>query len=323
MFNVKKSLKAAYDTWIVRSRDQSLQFWADKGYEASQSFLDILGKLADHGNPDNSNPVKLFMAINRALGLSTQMRKSPDNNIGHFKDQVKDSTRPLNQGIVSMLNLRDSKARTALRMLDSVLAKSALQLQNAFPELQKVKLEGGHEDQKRRVVSRDEIRRFLEKHPAAEQYGLDLETVTWLLQSEGLMYFPAEREALVTLINAVNRGETPRNADDILKKTQKIKEELQRKEPEKVHELPEEEAQQALKTEILSPTEQWSRQMQQRKTELSGGRQEEEAAQVERERLQPLIDKRDLEHEERQKQKTEGDLINKYNSLTFERWMRS
>ena len=128
---------------------------------------------------------------------------------------------------------------------------------------------------------------------------------------------------MVTLINAVNRGETPRNADDILKKTQKIKEELQRKEPEKVHELPEEEAQQALKTEILSPTEQWSRQMQQRKTELSGGRQEEEAAQVERERLQPLIDKRDLEHEERQKQKTEGDLINKYNSLTFERWMRS
>jgi hypothetical protein len=140
------------------------------------------------------------------------------------------------------------------------------------------------------------------------------------------MQYPQERENLTSLINAVNRGHVPRNAGHILARIKEIVEnEMISKEPDPINDVPSDEVADVMKPEVgLNPAEQWSQKMLSRKQEIGQGRSEEEAAELERQRVAPLIQQRDLEHQKRQEEnKPEQDLINKYNGLTFEQWMRS
>jgi hypothetical protein len=327
VLNVRKEIEAAYNMWTQKG-NHALKYWAGQGYDLAQEYLTVFGKLANLKDPDNYDPEKLFSATNHLLGLSSQMQDSPKNNLGHALDMVKDKTYPLNHKLVSDLHDTKTAAATALRYLDDILSKKvAEKLQRAYPELSEYALLGGHKAQKRKVISPRVITDFLTRYPQAEQYGLDRDTLSQLLQSDFRMYFPEERETITTLINAVKRGHIPKDADEIFQKTKKIKEKMLAQRPTSVHNMPEEEAQQAFKSEVLSPNEQWNRQMQERKKEIATENQEEEAAELERQRLAPLIQQRDLEHtkkqEEQNQKKTEEDLLNKYNGLTFERWMRS
>ena len=100
------------------------------------------------------------------------------------------------------------------------------------------------------------------------------------------------------------------------------------KEPNPIHDVPSDEVADVMRPEVgLTPGEQWSQRMQTRKQEVGQERSEEEAAQQDRERIAPLVQQRDLEHQKRQeelqKKQTEQDLMNKYNGLTFDQWMRS
>lgn len=299
VLNAKKVLKSAYQTWIHGPKDQSLLFWSEQGYDLAKAYVQILARLADSEDPQNNFASSLFWGIHKALEISARMKNSRINNLGHFKDKVKDQTRGLTEGVKRELNLRESKARTALRMLDSVLSKQFKVLQSILPAVQSVFLPEEHQPQQRREVSKDEIRRFLQMSPYAQDYDLDLETVSYLLQSKILMYFPQEREALVSLINAVNRGENPRVGPEILRKIKQIKEEMAFQTPNTVHELPEEEAQQVFHS-LQDPAENWSHQMQERKKEVEKERQEDQSSEESLERLAPEIEKRDKEHQEKQ-----------------------
>ena len=69
--------------------------------------------------------------------------------------------------------------------------------------------------------------------------------------------------------------------------------------PNTVHELPEEEAQEAFRS-LQDPGENWSHQMQERKKEVEQERQEDQSSEESLERLAPEIEKRDKEHQEKQ-----------------------
>lgn len=120
VLNAKKVLKSAYQTWIHGPKDQSLLFWSEQGYDLAKAYVQILARLADSEDPQNNFASSLFWGIHKALEISARMKNSRINNLGHFKDKVKDQTRGLTEGVKRELNLRESKARTALRMLDSV-----------------------------------------------------------------------------------------------------------------------------------------------------------------------------------------------------------
>lgn len=330
VLDVKRELQSAFRIHLM-GKDETVKWWADHGYDLAEEFVAVLSALGDPKNPNANTAAQLFFNINNALYLSTQMKHSP-NNIRAYRDKLVDN--PANKGRLDKrldkeLNQRISKMGTHLRYLDSILTKAAKQLQDAWPELKQFPLQGKYEEQVRRRLSPDEISKFVKFHPEAARYGLNEQVLQKLLMSDGLMYFPEEREKLTTLINAVNRGHTPRNAGQILARVKDIIEnEMISKEPNPIHDVPSDEVADVMRPEVgLTPGEQWSQRMQTRKQEVGQERSEEEAAQQDRERIAPLVQQRDLEHQKRQeelqKKQTEQDLMNKYNGLTFNQWMRS
>ena len=316
VLDVKKELQNAYAIHIM-GKNQSLKYWAEQGYSSAVDFIDDLEKL---GKPDLYDPVDIFSLINDALYFVAEIRDDPKLRIRTFRDRM--ISDPINKGKLNkkfddFLNGQISKAETSIRYLSSILEKAAKKLQRAFPNIKSIPLHSGYSKQNRRRPSSREISNFITYHPESDTYSLNEPVLQELIMSKGLMQFPEKKERLITLMNAVKRGQTPQNVEDLVKEIEAIKATISAGNRPTTENMSEEEYQGAFKHEVQDPSQQWSTQMQNLKREKEEGRLEEEEAEREKQKLAPLIKQRDLEHEERQRQRQEEALTNKYNSLSL------
>lgn len=205
---IRSELASSYRTWLSpEAKDESVSYWARMGHEPSKELLKLMKDLSED---TDFSPVQLFNRINSCFKL-TQVIKS---DLGHFKDKVKDKINGLTHPMVNELNYRESKARTAIRMVEHTLEKQGRTLLRLQP---KTELVGGYEDQKRKPLTRRSLETFMHSL-AAQTYGLDNMYVV-----EQILFYPETKEMLTTLINAINRGHYPVDGAEMTKATAVIK----------------------------------------------------------------------------------------------------
>lgn len=332
--NAKKELQNAFRTYF-HGRDQVMLHFAGLGDKLVENYVKMWNGLGDPRRPENNIPADLFKRMFTTMLLGLQVH----NNIGHFIDKLKDETPNLTHKTIEELNLRRSKLDGQLAALHGVLKNAMLPLktllQNVDPKLKDLQLPEAPV-RKRRNLSRREITNFIQRNPMAYQYGLTEDVLSHLIQSDGLMYFPEEREKLITFINAVNSGKNPAGGPELFAKIKQITENMahQSVTNQPYLEMPEEEFE-ATKQVYTDPAEQKSREMLRRKEEVGQERQEEAESEEALQRLAPQIQQRDVEYqqrmmdleqqkqeEEERKKQEEEDLASKYSSLTFAQWIR-
>jgi hypothetical protein len=212
--SIRAELSNAYRMWMSpEGKDESLVFWAQRGHAPSKELVVLMKDLSE--NKDYS-PVQLFNRVNAAFKLS----KLIASDLGHFKDQLKDNTTGLTHPLVNELNHRESKARTSLRHLESILERQGKILLRLQPKGQ---LAEQYEEQKRKPLPRQKLWMFMHSR-AAQTYGLDNMYVV-----EQVLFYPETKEMLTTLINAIDRGHMPIDGPAMMAETAKIKEWLDNK----------------------------------------------------------------------------------------------
>lgn len=292
---VRRNLAKFYDTWLIgpKVKDQSILVWSKKGTGEEFNQIDELVKIVHElSGPKEFSVTLLYKKLKRALGLSQLLK---DKTLGLIKDEIIFTTIGLKETDKNKIRAQESKIRTFLRMLDSVYEESKNAIGKYVPieiknEIDNEALPGGYEDQKRKPLSKDKLLRFINTL-TAQTYGFNS-----LDMLEKLLDEPGTRDKLTTLINAVDRGHSPKDGPEIMNLAKSIRKYIDSLETNKdIFENEEE-----LPPNILSPEEEWSQNMQRSKQEKLFSRQEEEAAQLEKQRLEPLVKKRDEEHWQRQ-----------------------
>lgn len=335
----RKSLKSFRDSWLdgPRVKDQSILVWADndnKGpqFDLIRSLISIVKKLAIH---PSLSAVEAYTDIKKALTIAKTLKDSTIEEILNaiilsMKGRLRDPD-------INRFRLQATKIRTFLRMLDSVYEKAAIIVGKFVPATTKAAIDeeskGGYELQKPGQLSRKEISDFAKYHPEAARFGLDDEEVIAKMLGELQL-----RPLIERLIRAIKRGHSPKAGAEVMSVTDSLRE-LQRKlqtnlslfdaseeDAKRQLDMPrqlEEEEDKQKEWQALTPAQQWSRQMQESKRQLALEHEDQPPA-FTKEQIKEKIEKRDLEHQQRldQKKKDEEALLNKYNGLTFEQWMR-
>ena len=301
------------------ANNNSLQIVADSKLPFAVELLDKMSKLMIAAKKSEPlQPADLFRRIKEILDLITVTMGAPKSPTRlALRQSIKDTVKIKRQSDYNYRERLMSKFEDAVDRINSILQKQARILKAFVPE--EASVGGGNLGRTRMDLSKEKRLMFM-KTPAAQKYGLDnFDVMTRLLS------YPDLREKVTTLINAIDRGHLPVDGPEIMAETADIKALFDQKDAtnESSLEAGEDEFQQTVRQNVLSPAEDWSRQMQESKQEKGQERAEEEAAELAKQRMQPLIQQRDLEHEKMKKKQLEQDLINKYNGLTLEKWMRS
>lgn len=332
MSEARQALKTLREVWLdgPRVKDQTILSWADdknKGpqFDLIRELVSIVKNLGVHPSLSTTD---MYRHVQRGLTISKILK---DFSLSEITDAVKTSLKGgMRDPDVNKLAHQESKVRTFLRRVDSAFdnVKKLLSKHVDVNERSKIDREsiGGYEQQKAKSLSKGNINDF-RFHPEAPKYGLDDGDFLGKLFSETSLRPLVER-----LIRAVKRGHKPRGSPVLMSAHDSFRD-LQSKLQTNVDlfDVTEEEAQEQFdrgrkqeeledkqrELAALTPAQQWSRQMQESKKRLVLEREDEPPAMTTPERLEEKIKQRDLE----QKQREEA-LINKYNGLTFEHWMR-
>lgn len=291
---VREDLKNFYTTWLVgpRVKDQSILHWSKQGtgeeFDQINNLVKIVHELSQNKEFSES---KLYRKLKQALGLSQLLK---DKTLNLIRDEIILNTIGLRESNKNEINKQESKIRTFLRMLDSVYEKSKNIIGKYVPITLKNKIDseeafGGYEDQKRKPLSKEKLLMF-SNTLAAQTYGFNS-----LEMLEKLLDEPGARDKLTTLINAIDRGHIPKDGPEIMSITKSIREYIDSLSTNKDIFEGEEDIK-----AILPPEEDWSQKMQKLKHEKSLIKQEEEMAELERQKLMPLVKKRDEEYLQKQ-----------------------
>lgn len=274
---MKRELKQAFNNYVNADSpsitEPILQMLADSGEPVSSSIVSNMQDLI--ANLDHHYQDKLTSIMQNVVDAITPETKAEvlrfiDNNTKSATEAQRNHRKRLK-----------SKFDTVTRPLVSILSKM-LGKQKLLP-------------QKRMELSKEKLLMF-SRTPAAKKYGFDsLDVLGKLLQYEDT------RNKLTSLINAVDRGHLPIDGPEIAAEAAEIIRLFKEKQNnESYFEAGEGEAQQALRSENLTPQEQWSQQMQESKQEKGLERTEEETARQEQLRMEPLIKQRDEEYKQKQ-----------------------
>lgn len=352
--SIKKALRGFYETWLMGNPakqiavpDQTILEWADLGtgveFDQIKSLLKLVKDLAF--NPSLSEE-ETYKEVKESLALSQLLK---DETITKIKEALIRARRGLTKAQINQANFRATKIRTFLRRLDSVYDPIQEELASKISVADRIKIrksiqdklsntlggyagEGGYEDQKPEPLTEKQISDFT-VHPIAQKYKLDSKKLL-----SKLLLVPGLRPEIERMIRAATRGHDPANTSRIEQEAKAIREYLNnQKTQEEFFELPEGEAKEYMdlprqqeeeedrqqEWQALTPAQRWSRQMQEAKQQLALEQQNQPSV-LSKEQLEEQVEKRDLEHQQRveQEQKEKEALINKYNGLTFERWMR-
>jgi hypothetical protein len=321
VLDAKKELQNALKIYL-HGKDEEVKFFSSVGFDLATQYLKMWNGLGDPKKSENNIPKDLFNRMFVTMLLGQQI----SHNVGHFIDKVKDESHNLDNQTLKILSLRKQKLQAQMNTLGSILAKAATPIQRKMPELQRYTIPTPP-PRERRNLNKDEITKFVKTHPIAGKYGLDEEILSELIQSHGLMYFPEEREKLISFINAANRGQNPQGGPELFQKIQLIRQRLAATQRTPVTDMPDklDEWSQI----YTDPAEAKSREMLQQKNTHEQEREEEESQflphEESLERLSPQSEeaKRQQEEQLRKKKEEEQSLVSKYSRLTLEQWLRS
>jgi hypothetical protein len=211
--DIKKDLINAYKNYVSGSsaKEPILQMLADAGEPFSVSFIHEMDKMIANIDTLAETPYLLFRHLNKMLEMITKVKE--DNSVREF---IHNAVRVTKQSEKNYREHVKSKFEMVLSRLSSILENKAKILRSFLSESEPLK--GGRTLPKRKELSRDKLLMF-SYTPAAEKYGLDsLDVLSKLLE------YPETKEALTTLINAIDRGHIPRDGTKIMEETKAIRE---------------------------------------------------------------------------------------------------
>lgn len=269
---MKRDLVNAYNLYVgPRAKYPVLQMFSDAGEPVSKIIVDDMNSIvANLEHNDHDKIIDLMWSVVDAITPET-------------KEEVKLAvkTLPINEQHRNYLNILFQKFDTVTVPLVSIISKM-LGKHKLLPK-------------ETAPLSKEQIRMFLFK-PQAEKYGLTSEEHGLNPEDiiQKLLEDPTMRPKLKKLINAVNRGRTPKNGPEIAAECAEIKERWLSKQtgipPRDPHDINQELAQQGKELAQLEKEEQFR-------------------ADEDLERLKPQIKQRDLEQIERDRErliKSEG-----------------
>lgn len=334
----KREIQNAYRVYFQRtgisatSQDQSITDFASKGYDLAERMVKTWNSLGDAKPMTNMNPADFYNRMFYAYVLGMHALQ----NAGHFVDKVKDETPNLSTKIQEDLDFRRFRFDNQVVGLWGVLFQAARTIK---PLIAMVNPEVANRTipepppKKTHYMSRREITNFIQTNPVAIQYGLTMPVLQKLIMSDGLMYFPREREALVKFINAAKSGKNPKGGPELFAKIKAIRDAEAAKATTNLPYLEDDDTFEASRQVYLDPGERASREALEEKKRLEQERGEQlyPTHEESMEALQPQLEQAErtqqeaqqkLQQEQEQKKKEEEDLASKYSSLTFEKWMR-
>jgi hypothetical protein len=193
----KKDIILAYKNHISeKAKEPVMQFVATSYDEPwSTKFVELITELV--AKIDDLTPAEIFNKTNELLGMISDYKKDPENKVrNHIHDAIrisKESDKRYREHV-------KSKFETAIKGLSGLLEKAAIKLKSFSGGSS---LSGGAVSPKRKEISKDQIRMFMFT-PIAKFYGLDnMEMMTKILEDHSL------RQKLTTIINAIERGHRP------------------------------------------------------------------------------------------------------------------
>jgi vacuolar-type H+-ATPase subunit F/Vma7 len=275
----KKEIKLAYQLHVSETAKEPVISKVSKEFNEPETtkLVEIMEDLVKNIN-DYDAPT-LFTQVNEVLKIISEYKKDPEKKVRNF---IHDAIRIKRQSDIQYREHIKSKYETALTRIFGLLEKAAIKLKTLVPE---GSLAGGLIEPQRKELSKDKIQRFLIT-PEAQAMGLTtLDIVTKVLE------YPELRQKLTTVINAIDRGHRPADAPELSREVeylaQLIRQRLSDNDSYFEHGAePETEVSEDELAKIKELKE---------KSKL----RKEEAARLERERMQPLIQQRDDAHAQR------------------------
>jgi len=275
----KKEIKLAYQYHVSETAKEPVIRKISEEFKEPETIklVDIMEDLVQ--NMNDYDATKIFARVNGVLRIISEFKKDPDKKVRNF---IHDAIRINRQSDIQYREHIKSKYETAITRISGLLEKAAKKLKAFVSE---GTLEGGLVEPQRRELSKDKIQRFLIT-PEAKILGLtSLDIVTKVLE------YPDLRQKLTTVINAIDRGHRPADAPELSREVEYLAELIRQR-------LLNNEAYFEYGAEPLtevSPEELAKLKKLKEKSRL----REEEAARLEQERMQPLIQQRDEEHHQK------------------------
>jgi hypothetical protein len=313
--DVRRDLIDAYNNYInsdkVKQAYNILPLLAERGEPNS---IDIISRMQNiYNNIMTLSVTDLFHEVNAILNIINNLSQ---NNHKEIRTSIHDSY------VIKRDSDRQEREAAKSKFEQVVFKKLARILETQAKKLKglgliKKPLLGGPDETVAKELSNQEIWMF-RKTPAAEKYNLDDDEVWTKVWSDPDMKFKISK-----LIRAIKRNHIPLDGSEVSLATAEIMEWFKQKQTnESYFESEEDKAQQALKHEILSPQEEWVRNMQEAKKEKKLLQEEEASDELEKLRLEPLIKKRDeevikkqLEQDRDRHVRSEGNFVLRRNLL--------
>jgi len=301
-----KKIEDCYKARVISKKYNTLRILEGFGDLFSKSLIEDMGSLV-------SSLDKLVKGTDKDRDLFLLEMANIKSDIINNRDRVK-------QEIMDSWEINRESDRNRLKQMVYTFLEALAYIERIFKEVTEIiekycspafvelthKILSGKIEPVRKALNKDQILTFSRTF-YAKKYGIDsLDILERLLRS------PAIREKLTTVINAVNRGKIPKDGPAILEEAQKIAEQIGKETPNIVHEIPEEDAQEAFKAK-LDPAEQWSHEMNEQK-KYKAKENAEEFPGLNPEVLDKNVEKRDKEWEER--------MMSKYNSASLYKFLR-
>jgi hypothetical protein len=200
---IKREIINAYNLYVSSdAKEPVIQMLADANEPFSQQLKDMMDHLVMGIDEDSYE--KLFNRVDKILGLISDMKKDPGNNVRNW---IHDNIRAKKQSEVNYREHLKKKFELVLHRLSSILEKQAKELKKHFDPTKP--LSGEMVDRTRGQLSKDKILMFL-RTPAAEKYNLDKDIFEKVTSND-----PEMRSKVTTLINAIDRGHTPQDGPEV------------------------------------------------------------------------------------------------------------
>jgi hypothetical protein len=303
---IKKDLIGNYQRWVIGDKYRALKILAEANIPEVKELYDMYNDLI--ANIDYYSATQLFNRVEKIRTFIREMKEDPKKS---YRNNIHDSVKVHRESDRNYREHLKSGFETNLLNISTGLSNVSKKLKALVPD---IKTEVGDFSPTRKALSKEQLLMFV-RSPVSQLYGLDdLDVV------EKLLSYPETREKITTLINAVKRGHVPRNGAEVAQEAADYRKVLQ---DHATTNAPyfgtSEEAAQSATQALEDPAEQWSHNMLKRKEERELEKQEESESFPE---TASQIQRRDQQHQNKQEQQAEEDLIAKYNKLTFDQWMR-
>jgi hypothetical protein len=214
--NIKRDIINCYNLYINsnKAKDPVLQMLADRGEPFCKRLISLIEDII--ANIDTYSFKTLLFKMNEVVEMIGEMKNSRSNSVRSF---IHDSIRVTKESEKNYREHVKSKFEMNILRIFSIFEKSVKSIQR-FKNYQIDDLKEYSFDPKRKELSKARIYRFIQNQSdIASLYGInDLDTF------EKLLFYPDLKNKITTIINAVDRGQIPKDGPEVKKSITEIME---------------------------------------------------------------------------------------------------